>query len=488
MYFTGTFDTRWDNGILNPAFNLLKASDFEVVELGWQPSGALPALSIANATIAEGNAGTKVLRFTVTLSQASATPVTYAIATANGTALAGSDYVARSLANQNIAAGALAKVFDVTLNGDTAIEANEAFYVNVTAVTGATVEDGQAIGVITNDDGPALSIGDVAITEGNSGTKGLRFTVSLAQASASPVTYAIATANGTALAGSDYVARTASGQVIPAGSLARIFDVVLNGDAAVEANETLLVNVTGVTGAVVADGQATGTLLNDDGPTLSVNDVAVTEGATGTKTLTFTVGLSQAAAGAVGFDIATANGTALAGSDFVASSLAGQSIPAGQLAKTFAVTINGDAAVEANETLAANVGAATGATILDGQGTGTILNDDGPTLSVGDVATLEGAGGTKVLRFTVTLSQAAAGPVTYAIATANGTALAGSDYVARSLQNQTIAAGVLTRVFDVTINGDTAVEASETFSVNLANATGASVLDGRAVGTITNDD
>jgi hypothetical protein len=152
------------------------------------------------------------------------------------------------------------------------------------------------------------------------------------------------------------------------------------------------------------------------------------------------------------------------------------------------VTINGDAAVEANETLAANLSAPTGATILDGQGVGTILNDDGPTLSIADVATLEGASGTKVLRFTVALSQVAAGPVTYGIATANGTALSGSDYLARSLQNQTIAAGVLTRVFDVTINGDATVEPSETFSVNLTAATGASILDSRAVGTITNDD
>src|SRR5688572_17217353 len=92
MYFTGTFDTRWDNGILNPAFNLLKASDFEVVELGWQPPQGLPALSIANASITEGNAGTKGLRFTVSLSQASAGAVTYGIATANGPAPAGRGY------------------------------------------------------------------------------------------------------------------------------------------------------------------------------------------------------------------------------------------------------------------------------------------------------------------------------------------------------------------------------------------------------------
>jgi hypothetical protein len=79
-------------------------------------------------------------------------PVTFNIATAYGTALAGSDYVARALANQSIPAGMLSKVFDVTLNGDTAVEANETFTVNLSASTGVSIRDGQAIGTITNDD------------------------------------------------------------------------------------------------------------------------------------------------------------------------------------------------------------------------------------------------------------------------------------------------------------------------------------------------
>jgi hypothetical protein len=264
--------------------------------------------------------------------------------------------------------------------------------------------------------------------------------------------------------------------------------VVITGDTTVEANETFLVYLSNATGASILDGQATGTITNDDGPTLSINDATVTEGATGTKTMTFTVGLSQAAAVPVTFNVATADGSALAGTDYVASNLAGLTIAAGQLTRTVNVAIRGDATVEPNEALMVHLAAASGATILDGQGIGTILNDDGPTLSIADVATLEGASGTKVLRFTVTLSQAAAEPVTYAIATANGTALAGSDYTARSLVNQAIAAGTLAKVFDVVIAGDTTAEANETFTVNLANATGASLLDARATGTITNDD
>ena len=82
--------------------------------------------------------------------------MTYTIATANGTATAGSDYVARSLSGQSIAAGQTSKAFTVTINGDTAVESNETFIVNVSGVVGATVIDGQASGTIVNDDDPYI--------------------------------------------------------------------------------------------------------------------------------------------------------------------------------------------------------------------------------------------------------------------------------------------------------------------------------------------
>ena len=112
-----------------------------------------------------------MLTFQATLSQAATTGVTYNIATSNGTAIAGSDYVANSLSSQLIPAGSLSKPFSVTLNGDTAIEANETFTVTLSGASGATIADAQAIGTITNAAVPSLTIADVAISEGNSGTK-----------------------------------------------------------------------------------------------------------------------------------------------------------------------------------------------------------------------------------------------------------------------------------------------------------------------------
>ncbi len=114
------------------------------------------------------------------------------------------------------------------------------------------------------------------------------------------------------------------------------------------------------------------------GPTLSVNDVSAVETNAGTTTFTFTVSLSvPAGVGGVTFDIATADNTATtANADYVARSLTGQSIAEAGTTTTFDVTVNGDTTLEPDETFFVNVTNVTGATLLDGQGQGTIQNDD----------------------------------------------------------------------------------------------------------------
>lgn len=126
------------------------------------------------------------------------------------------------------------------------------------------------------------------------------------------------------------------------------------------------------------DGLGSHTGGSSSTPTLSIDDVTQTEGDNGTTTFTFTVNLSAPApAGGVSFDIATADGTATtADSDYVANSLTGQTIAAGSSSKTFNVTVNGDTLFEPNETFFVNVSNVTDATIADGQGQGTIQNDD----------------------------------------------------------------------------------------------------------------
>ncbi|MCC5069121.1 putative Ig domain-containing protein [Xanthomonas campestris] len=224
-------------------------------------------------------------------------------------------------------------------------------------------------------------------------------------------------------------------------------------------------------------------------PTLSINDVSVNEGNAGTSNATFTVSLSQpAGAGGVSFDIATADGSATAGVDYVASSLTGQTIPAGSSSATFTVLVNGDTLSEPNKTFFVNVSNVSGAGVSDAQGQGTIVNDDAlPSLSIDDVSVNEGNSGTTTATFTVTLSAASGQTVSVNYASADGTATAGSDYVARS-GTLTFAPGTTAQGVAITVNGDTALEPNETFSVGLSGASNASIARATGAGTILNDD
>jgi len=133
------------------------------------------------------------------------------------------------------------------------------------------------------------------------------------------------------------------------------------------------------------------TPTSSGGNSIAINDVSIPEGNSATTSFTFTVSLSSPAAeGGVSFDIATADNTAIAPGDYTAKTLTSQTIPAGSSSYSFTVLVNGDGTTEANETFFVNITNVTGATIGDGQGTGTIINDDcSPTHTI---AQIQGSG------------------------------------------------------------------------------------------------
>jgi hypothetical protein len=137
-----------------------------------------------------------------------------------------------------------------------------------------TADDGELTSsdeliVQVQDTGPVLTIDDISIDEGNSGTVNAVFTVTLSATSSQTVTVNYATANGTATVGSDYVA--ASGQVtFQPGQTSRAVTVVVNGDVIDEPDETFFVNLSNAVNAAIADNQSTGTITDDDGSEPSV--------------------------------------------------------------------------------------------------------------------------------------------------------------------------------------------------------------------------
>jgi uncharacterized protein len=121
---------------------------------------------------------------------------------------------------------------------------------------------------------PSLTIDDVAIGEGDSGFTVATFTVSLSAVTTSPVSFSIATSDDTATAaGGDYASRTLTGQIIPAGATTYQFEVTINGDIAVEPDESFGVTLTSAVNASVADGRGTATIINDDIQKTPIHDI-----------------------------------------------------------------------------------------------------------------------------------------------------------------------------------------------------------------------
>ena len=193
--------------------------------------------------------------------------------------------------------------------------------------------------------------------------------------------------SGTAFGGSDFNSSTTP-VTIPAGGLTGNVVVSVSGDQTFELDETFIVNLnfSGSLNAFILNDQAQGTIVNDDPiPTISINDASVTEGNAGTRSVTFNVTLSNPSFQSISVTLATSDGTAAAGSDYVARSSSFTFNPS-QVATTYNVIVNGDTTSEPNESFFLSLTNPTNATIARLQGIGTIVDDDAPALVVDEAS------------------------------------------------------------------------------------------------------
>jgi len=224
---------------------------------------------------------------------------------------------------------------------------------------------------------PTISIASASAAESVNGVAGaIEFKVTLSAPLTEQITVNYGTAGGTAAAGVDYTSTSGTLTFIP-GDIEEIVRVNLINDNLVEPNETFFVDLSGISSSAVAlgTGRATGTIVNDDSTQISINDVAALESA---GTFRFTVSLSRPSTSTVSVRVATANGTAKSGKTGDYTAISGTlSFAPGVVSQTVSVTVRNDTTVEPNETFFVNLSSATGATIADSQGIGTILDDDG---------------------------------------------------------------------------------------------------------------
>jgi Calx-beta domain len=220
-------------------------------------------------------------------------------------------------------------------------------------------------------------------------------------------------------------------------------------------------------------------------PGFSVSDVTVAEGHAGTTQAVFTV-TRPSGVGSASVRYATADGSATASGDYQAVS-GTLSFAPGETRKTVTVLVNGDRLGEADEHFVLNLSSPVGAALADGQGKATIRDDEPRIHVTGQVVAPEGDAGTTVL-LAVNLSAPSSQPVTVDYATADGTAVAGSDYLPVS-GALTFAPGETRKVVPVTLSRDRTQDAIvEAFFLNLSNVSPNAVLLRRGVVHIVDDD
>ncbi len=450
-----------------------------------------PVASVVNdVTVAEGDSGTTAVVFTVALSSPSdqVVTVTYATTAFRGTATNEVDYIGTG-GTFTFAPGELTKSATVQVLGDTLDEPDEVTYFVIFFPTNATIGDDEGVLTILDDDPPpSLSIGDVAVTEGDSGSTEAVFTVSLSAASGRQVTVDYATEDGTAMAGADYTAANGTVAFGP-GERSKTVSVIVLGDTIPEPDEAFVVQLTDPVNATATDSQGRASITDDDQAVISIDDVTLAEGDSGTTAATFTVSLSAPSDKTVTLDFATSGETALAGEDY--TPLAGSlTFASGDTTRQISIDILGDTTFEADETFRVDLFNIANATVGDASGTATITNDDVQppvTITIDDVNVAEGASGTTPATFTVSLSRPSGIPITVAWATLGTDALAGQDYEDAS-GVVTFVPGDVEEPITIDVYGDMVVEADEVFGVLLGAPNGAVIADGSGIGTILNDD
>jgi hypothetical protein len=212
------------------------------------------SFSINNVTQTDTATGTDFV-FTVTRIVPDPTVATVQFSTADGTAIAGTDYTATS-GTLTFAVGTTTQNVTVHVLGTTEDEPNKTFLVNLTNPVNATIGTSPGTGTIQyNNAAPTATIANASANEGQP----VQFTVTLSQASGFPITINYATANGTATAGVNYTS-TSGVLTIPAGSTTGTITVPTIATLSQVGNLTFTVQLTNPTNVTLGNASATGTI------------------------------------------------------------------------------------------------------------------------------------------------------------------------------------------------------------------------------------
>ncbi|MEM1205647.1 MAG: Calx-beta domain-containing protein [Acidobacteriota bacterium] len=460
------------------------------------------SLSIGNADVTEGDEGATAVEVEVRLSEPVQQTVTVSYATRDDTATAdGGDY--RSTQGQlTFPPGETLRTLTVDVLGDTLPEDTERFGILLSSPVGAfLLDDAGRVTIFDDDEGvpvPQVNIADGEVQEGDVGTRPLTFEVRLTAPAAGPVTVDFTTAGGTATPGEDFI--ETSGQLrFEPGETRTTLEVPVRGDTQEEGDETFLVRLTGSAGAEIEDGEATGSIRDDDAATLpvvSIRDTQVVEGDTGTREARFELVLSEPSEVFVTVDFRTEDGTAMVADDDYRGTQGRLRFDPGQRTLDVLVPVIGDEREEDDETFFVQLQNPDNAVLGDDRGRAVIRDDDGDggggpgqasvirLVSAPPVVEDSGAATVVVERIGNVL-----GPTRVFVTTVGNTAQPGEDF-------QTIREGVTwavgesgPRTVEIPIRSDNLREGDETFGVVLVQPQGSRLGEPfRASVVIVDDD
>ncbi len=450
-------------------------------------------VSVTDVSGNEGNSGTHDFGFQVRLNGTPLDVVSYSLSTQDGTATQPSDYlpVSRTCASCFAPLGPGSRTENVTVKGDTTVEPDETFFLDLTSVSAnAVIGDGQGLGTILNDDAPPgtlqLSASTFTVGEG-AGSAALTVTRVGGSAGAASV-HCVTVAGGTATAGSDYTAVDVTLSWAVGDATAKTCSVPIAGDTLDEADETVLVQLQNASGATLGSPAAATLTITDDDTAGAIRWQAATftaSEAVGTFNLVATR-TGGAASGATA-SYAVTGGTATGGGVDYTLAAGMVTFGANQTTVNVPVTIVGDGFDEANETVVVALsGPGGGATIGSPASTTlTITDDDTAGAIQWQSATFSAAESAGAFNLVVTRTGGAASGASASYAVTGGTATGGGvDY--------TLVAGVVhfgasqaTANVPVTLVGDSLDEADETLVVTLSSPGGGATIGSPAGTTLT---
>ena len=454
---------------------------------GWiQDNDDFPVARISDASADEGG----TLTFAVTLDRPSGRRVNVSYETRNGTAVAGSDFVGIPASGVAIEPGDTRATITVQAQTDSEEEGDERFFVDLTGGSFVELDDLTGVGVIRDVSERRVSVSDAVVGEGGV----LSFVVGFdGPPSSRDVTVGYSTVAVSAEAGADYsdAVESVPGVLrILAGRTSAVVGVATVQDSLDEDLEQLRLVLSDPVGAVLAGGEAVGTIIDDDPePLLSVDDPEATENGDGTPVV-FTLRLSEVSGRVVSVSYSTVDSTAKAGDDYVAVSNGRAAISAGAQTAPVEVALVNDDVAEDVERFLLELSGPSNARFGDSVGAATVLDDDAaPQVLIDDAAATYEAAGASV-SFAVRLSRADPGAaVTVDFATEDATALAGDDYTHTS-DTLTFAAGQTAMTVWVDLVDDDVAEETETFGLRLSNPSSNATVgdDDSAVATVLDDD